>query len=210
MKIPLPRTKRYRSPAHERGVVMFVALFAVLALTMTAVALARALAMDVAIGGNLVLRQSATLAAADAVERALAFLFESGAIADKTQDDLAHNYFASRQAGEDSRAIPRALQSIAAYPPEATVVPADDGGQLRYVVERVCRASGAPTADNCTLRAPSAEAASGAPPPSEPPRTAYYRVTVRVDAPGGATTFVQTLLGEEATHHRLTWRALDE
>ena len=210
MKIRLRPTKRYHCLANERGVVMCVALFAVLALTIMAVALARALAMDVAIGGNLVLRQHATLAAADAVERALASLFESGAISDKTQDDLAHSYFASRQPGEDLRAIPRALQSIALYPTDAAVVPADDGAQLRYIIERVCRASGAATADNCTLTAPSAEAASGAPPPGEPPRTAYYRVTVRVDAPGGATTFVQTLLGEEATHHRLTWRVLDE
>ncbi len=194
----------------ERGVVMFVALFAVLALTMTAVVLARTLAIDVAIGGNLVLRHHATLIASDAIERALAGLFESGAIADKTQDDVAHNYFASRQASEDARAIPAALKSIGAYPPEALVVPAEDGATLRYIIERICRSSGAASTENCALTPPSVQAASGAPPAAEPPRTPYYRVTVRVDAPGGATTFVQAMLGEEPTHHRLSWRVLDE
>ena len=209
MKVDAKRATSRRT-GDERGVVMFVALFAVLALTMTAVAIARTLAMDAAIGGNLTLRQYATLISTDAIERAVATLMESGAIADRSQDDIALNYFASRQAGEDARAIPRALQSIGGHPSDALVVAGEDGATLRYIIERICRVSGLATPENCALTPPSAAAATGTPPASEPPRTPYYRVTVRVDAPGGATAFVQAMLGEEPTHHRLTWRVLDE
>jgi type IV pilus assembly protein PilX len=197
-------------PGHQRGVILFVALLAVLALAMGAVALARTIATDVAIGGNLALREHATLAATDAVERALAALFESGAIADTRVDAIGSNYFASRQAGEDARGVPRALQSLDLYPPAAPTIDFGEGVVLRHVVERLCLMAGAVTADNCALSPPSVEAAMGTPPPTEPPRTPYYRVTVRADAPGGAGVFVQALLGEEPSHHRLGWRVLDE
>jgi hypothetical protein len=194
----------------ERGVILLVALLAVLALAMGAVALARTLATDVAIGGNLAMRQNATLAASDAVEHAVAALFETGAIADSNIDDTGHNYFASRQAGEDARGVPRALQSIDRYPAGAPTIDIGEGSILRYVVERLCLTPGSATADNCALSPPSVEAAMGTPSAAEPPRTPYYRVTVRADAPGGASAFVQAMLGAEATHHRLAWRVLDE
>ena len=195
---------------HQRGVILFVALLAVLALTMGAVALGRSLATDVAIGGNLALREHATLAATDAVERALAALFESGAIADTRVDSIGRNYFASRQAGEDARGVPRVLQSVDLYPSAAPTIDFGEGVVLRHVVERLCIMAGAASAANCALSPPSVEAALGTPPPTEPPRTPYYRVTVRADAPGGTAVFVQALLGEEPSHHRLGWRVLDE
>jgi type IV pilus assembly protein PilX len=194
----------------ERGVVLLVALLAVLALAMGAVALGRTLATDVAIGGNLALREHATLASTDAVERALAALFEPGGIADTRVDDIGHNYFASRQAGEDARGVPRTLQSLDLYPSTAPTTDFGEGVLLRHVIERLCLMAGAASADNCALSPPSIEAATGMPPPTEPPRTPYYRVTVRADAPSGAVVFVQALLGEEPSHHRLGWRVLDE
>lgn len=197
-------------PRAQRGVVLFVAMIAILALTLAALALDRAVATDATIAANGDARTHATLLASDAIERAVADLFETGAIVDRFTDDVPHNYFASRQAGEDARGVPRALQALATYPTDAAIVDAGDRHQLRYVIERLCLRSGAPAADNCTLTPPSAAAARGTPPPGEPPRTPIYRVTVRVDGPAGTTAFVQAILGESPTHHRLSWRALDE
>lgn len=194
----------------QRGVVLFVAMIAILALTLAALALDRAVATDATIAGNVDARTHATLLASDAIERSIAGLFETGAIADRLADDVPHNYFASRQAGEDARGVPRALQTIANYPTDAAIVDAGDRHHLRYVIERLCLRSGAAATDNCTLTPPSAAAARGTPPPGEPPRTPIYRVTVRVDGPAGTTAFLQAMLGESPTHHRLSWRALDE
>ena len=197
-------------PRAQRGVVLIVAMIAILALTLAALALDRAVATDVTIAANFNARTHATLLASDAIERAVAGLFETGAIADRLVDDVPHNYFASRQAGADARGVPRALQTIANYPTDAAIVDTGDRHQLRHVIERLCLRSGAAAADNCTLTPPSAAAARGTPPPGEPPRTPIYRVTVRVDGPAGTTAFVQAMLGESPTHHRLSWRALDE
>src|SRR6476619_3877155 len=131
----------------QRGVVLFVAMLAIIALD-------RAVATDATIGGNVDARTHATLLASDAIEHALAALFETGAIADRLNDDLQHSYFASKQPGEDGRSVPRALQVIASYPTDAAVVDAGDRHQLRYLIERLCLRPGAAAADNCTLTPP--------------------------------------------------------
>jgi hypothetical protein len=197
-------------PDEQRGIVLLVALIGIVASTLGGIALVRTVATDVAIGGNLALRQQATLAASVAVEHDLAALFESGAIADRTADDPARNYFASRHVDQDARGVPRMLQSVSSYPAGVPSMDAGDGLTLRHVIERLCLRPGAATPDNCTLSPRSVAAAPGAPSAPEPPPTPYYRVTVRIDGPAGAAAFVQVMLGEEASHHRLAWRVLDE
>jgi len=194
----------------QRGVVLFVAMIAIVALAFAAIALDRAVTTDATIGANIAARTHVTLLAADAVEHAVAALFETGSITDRGADDLAHNYFASRQAGEDGRGIPRTLQAIAAYPADAAVIDAADRHQLRYVIERLCLNAGVAAVENCTLSPPTLAAATGTPGASEPPRAPGYRVTVRVDGPAGAAAFVQTMLGEAPAHRRLSWRVVDE
>jgi hypothetical protein len=149
------------------------------------------------------------LAASAAVERAVATLFEAGGT-DTSIDDATRNYFAARQAGEDRRGVPSALQSLANYPAKSAVIDAGDDYTARHVIERLCLVPGDATVANCTLSPPSIEAASGTPPPGEPPRTPYYRVTIRVDGPAAATTFVQAMLSPAHPNRRLSWRVLDE
>ena len=136
-------------------------------------------------------------------------LFEGGGI-DTTNDDPPHNYFASRQAGEDRRGVPAMLLSPADYPAGAGVADAGDGFTVRHVIERLCLLPGAASIENCTLSPPSVEAASGAPPAGEPVRQPAYRVTMRVEGPAGAATFVQAMLSAAHDNPRLTWQVLDE
>ena len=193
----------------ERGIILLIVMIAVVALTLSGAALVRVVAAGTAIGGNLAARQQGTLAASVAIEHAVAALLTPGAI-ETTADDAAHNYFAARQAGEDRRGIPAVLRTLADYPAGWTVLDAGDGHAARHVVERLCLLPGAADAANCTLSPPSVEAASGAPPPGEPPREPRFRVTVRVDGAGGATTFVQAVLAAALPNPRLSWRVLDE
>lgn len=194
---------------NERGLILLVAVVAAIALACAGVALVRAVATGVAVGANLAARQHATLAASAALEHAVETLFEAGAV-DTTLDDVARNYFASRQPGEDRRGVPRGLQTIADYPAGAPVIDAGSGYRARHIVERLCLAPGATSVANCTLSPPSVEAASGAPPPGEPPRLPYYRVTIRVDGAAGAATFIQAMLSAAYSNPRRSWRVLDE
>jgi len=194
----------------QRGLILFVALIATVALAYAGVALLRTVMTSVTIGANVSARQQAILAAAIAVEEDTTALFDTSAPVDTTADDPARNYFAARQSGEDARGVPRALQAVADYPPGAGLLETGEGFTARHLIERLCLLPGAASVSNCTLSPPSIAAASGAPSPTEPPRTPYYRVTVRVDGPRGAATFVQAMLSEEPDHRRVSWRVIED
>ena len=192
-----------------RGVILLVAMVAVVALAFAGMALVRAVATSAAIGSNVNARQQAIFAASVALERDVVALFEGGSI-DTTNDDPPHNYFASRQAGEDRRGVPAMLLSPADYPAGAGVADAGDGFTVRHVIERLCLLPGAASIENCTLSPPRVDGASGAPPAGEPVRQPAYRVTMRVEGPAGAATFVQAMLSAAHDNPRLTWQVLDE
>jgi type IV pilus assembly protein PilX len=194
----------------QRGVILLVAMVTAIALAFVGMSLVRAVATGVAINSNLDARQYATLAASAALESDVAALFADAAIA-TVSDDAAHNYFASRLAGEDARGVPSVLQSVAGYPTTLAVLDTGDGYAARHVIERLCRIPGEASLANCALSPPSvAAAASGTPPPGEPPRKPYYRITIRVDGPASTATFVQSIVSDTHANPRLSWRVLDE
>jgi len=193
----------------ERGVVLLVAAVVTLALATVGMGMLRAVTTGAAAGVNVASQQSATLAASMALERAVATLFEAGAV-DSAVDDVARNYFAARIGGDDARGVPRTLQTLADYPEAAAVIDATNGYRVRHVIERSCLAPGIASISTCTLSPPSVEAALGMPPAGEPPRMPYYRVTVRVDGASGAATFVQATLCAAKANPRCSWRVLDE
>ncbi|MBK9703045.1 MAG: hypothetical protein IPO75_06050 [Betaproteobacteria bacterium] len=99
----------------QRGVVMFVALIVLVAMALAALALIRSVDTTTAVVGNLGFRQASVLPANAAVEEAVAALFEKNTIADKAKHLPAQNYYATKQAGEDSRGIPGQLQKKANF-----------------------------------------------------------------------------------------------
>ena len=193
----------------EHGTVLLVAAVVTVALAAVGMGMLRAVTTGATAGANLASQQSATLAASMALERAVATLFEAGAV-DPAADDVTRNYFAVRADGEDTRGVPGTLQSLARYPEAAQVIDAGNGYRVRHLIERSCIAPGIASIATCTLSPPSVEAALGVPPPGEPPRTPYYRVTIRVDGAGGTTTFVQATLCAARANPRCSWRVLDE
>ena len=193
----------------EQGVVLLVAAVVTLALAIVGVGMLRAVTTGAAAGVNFASQQAATLAASMALERAVATLFEAGAV-DPAVSDVARNYLAAQADGDDARGVPRALQSLADYPEAAPVIDAGNGYRVRHLIERSCVAPGMASIATCTLSPPSVEAALGMPPPGEPPRMPYYRVTIRVDGAAGLTTFVQATLCAANANPRCVWRVLDE
>ena len=194
---------------YQRGIVLLIALVAVVALAFAGMSLVRAVGAAIAINDNVNLRRQAAFAASAALEHDVVALLEDRSI-DTTNDDAAHNYFASRQPGEDRRGVPRALLVGADYPAGASILDVGDGLVVRHVIERLCVLPGAPAIDRCTLSPPSVEAASGTPPPGEPPREPAYRLTMRVEGPAGAATFVQAIVSAAHANPRVSWQVLDE
>ena len=195
-----------RMPARERGIVVFVALIAVVLMSLAAVGLMRSVHTNTMVVGNLAFRQAAQAMAAAAVEKAVYDMFPPTAtIADLTNHAPARNYFAVLQPGQDAMGVSAALQGAvppAAYPVGAQVI-ADTLGATaftaRYIIERMCDddALGKAAAPNdCEMIPPKQAQAKEANLKKgiALPKIPYYRMTVRVDGPGNSVAYSQAML----------------
>lgn len=210
-------TKRMISPHHQpqlrsrqRGVVLFVALIAMVVLSLTAVALLRSIDTNTSVAGNLAFRQASIAPVNNAIEKANDDMFYSKNIADLFNPDLNFNYYASLQPGESTgvlpagvpKGVPAALQGTAPpYPGTFQKIGPDNAGNtVRWVIERVCitGTTGDPVINvaKCDLLTPKVAAGKttmklgGLPVPPIP----IYRVTVRVDGPGNTLTYAHAML----------------
>ena len=191
---------RRRAPAlarRQQGVVMFVALIVMVAMALAALALIRSVDTTTAVVGNLGFRQASVLPANAAVEEAVAALFEKNTIADKTQHLAAENYYATKQAGEDSRGIPSQLQKKSNFSLARVLAP-DGDNQVRYVIERMCFKQEVASVTHCDMMLP----VEGTGTTIEPGKDLsgsilqipFYRLTIRVDGPRNTASFVQVML----------------
>ncbi len=185
-------------PRAERGVVLFIALIAMVVLSLAGVALIRSVNTASAVAGNLAFRQTSIAPVNNAIERATDALFLSKTIINPTVNDFPNQYYAALQPGEQPNGVPAVLAGAhppAAYPFGVNTDPT--GLEVRYVIERVCNAAGAPTIATCDLLPPKVSDAGTdnetgrIPLPPIP----HYRVTVRVDIPNTNTvSFAQGFL----------------
>ncbi len=204
----------------QRGVVMFIALIVMVALSLAAVALVRSVDTTNAVIGNLSFRMASILPGNLAVESAAAALFPDADIAnvahiaDKTNDLPAENYFAWFQNTDDRRGVPAVLQKKStAQALSKTLHDPTTQTDMAYVIERMCHQAGAPTGYGPADVSPPAP-----PPPAGPqgncdlllskqplgttlgdpqislPSPPFYRVTIRVDGPQNTTSFLQAML----------------
>jgi len=206
-RIPQLARRGTAAPAHaQRGVVLFIALIVMVALSLAAVALVRSIDTTNAVIGNLGFRMASILPANLAVESATAALFPDADplgtvhIPDPTLDVAGQNYYASRQAGEDARGVPLVLQKQTTAAALLKTLPAVDGAgaaatKVRYVIERMCVNPGPVTAANCNRLPPKGVTGDTTNDPALiPPPTPYYRVTVRVDGQQNTASFLQAML----------------
>ncbi|RPI15933.1 MAG: hypothetical protein EHM60_03320 [Lysobacterales bacterium] len=209
--------------AAQRGLALIVVLLALLVISFAAVALLRSSDTSTLVSGNLAFQRSA-LAAGDAgTEAAIAWLVANSGGGVLFDDDDVNGYFATTADGCDltgSRTPADAaddvdwtgtdpgpdcnLVALAATPPGVA-----DGYAVRYVINRVCNATGDPNsivaADGVTPMACSragggasegstrAGASYGNTPLSGTVQT-YYRITTRIDGPRGTVRYVQALV----------------
>jgi type IV pilus assembly protein PilX len=202
----------------QRGVVLFVALIAMVVMSLAGVALIRSVDTTGSVAGNLAFREASMPAVNMAVEEAVQALYlakpkvPATAIVNPELDDSAHRYYATLQPGELQNGVPAVLSGTystvkAAYPFSVTTYPTTKA-EVRAVIERVCHSDSKPflplTGANigkklqyCDTLPPKVSVAKtsmkkvGATLPPIP----LYRVTIRVDLPGTNTTsYAQVML----------------
>ena len=197
----LPRRRSAGLRSRERGIVLFIALIAMVVMSFAGVALVRSVDTSTSVTKNLVFRQASIPVINNSVEVAMGALFKNPTITNRDADDIAHNYFASLQPNEHSNAVPDVLWG--AYPPAGylskglPVLAADSAGnEARFVIERVCVAAGSPSLGNCDLLAPKQSLGKTSMKLKGPTilPLPFYRVSVRVDGPSNTVTHAQAMI----------------
>ena len=193
----VPQSRR----ARQQGVELFIALIAMVILSLGGIALVRSMDAGTSVAGNLAFRQVSVVAVNRAIEDAVYKIYKSATPIITAADDPANNYFAELQPGEMSDGTPAVLSgnyttvqtgyTMSVWKDPASLV------EVRHVIERVCNAPGNPTIATCDLLPPKVSPAGTdneykrIPIPPIP----HFRVSVRVDLPGtNSTTVAQAFL----------------
>jgi hypothetical protein len=188
----------------QEGVVLFIALIVMVALSIAGIALIRSVDTGLSVTANLGFRQASIPPTTWAVENAIAAMFEKKTITDLDKPKLDQNYYPYRYEiknpgkDEDAVGVPYDLQGTTPSNYPSTFVKELDpaGNTIRYVIERMCLAEGPATAANCDMSPPKKSEATTAMELQKPEliRVPFYRLTVRVDGPNNTTTFAQAML----------------
>lgn len=203
--------------AHQRGVVLFVALIGMVVLALAAAALIRSADTAAVIAGNLAFKDAATHAADTGVERA----FDALPALAAADVDVTGQYFRLMQP-VDASGVPAGVDwqgSVPCWDTTGAMIPVDcnDGSAYRvqYVIERLCNTPPIPSepvtslTDKCVAGQPFSVSGNvgndrdshtpsgnyGVPPVTGTlPPTIHYRVTVRVRGPRNTASLVQTTI----------------
>ena len=203
-------------PRGERGVVLFIALLVMVALSLAGIALIRSADTATIVAGNLAFKQAAAQAVDRSFEQAVQALFNpvddpamaSPVITDQTKDLLAQNYFACVQdaaggcvpPGGAIPEVPTVLKTKAKFTDAGLnpdLVPVDAASNKSfYVIERMCANPGPAVGPNCNLSnlALGADAGTQHYEGLVRPGNAYFRVTVRVEGPRNTVAYAQAIL----------------
>ncbi len=184
-------------PSAQGGAVLLIALLALVAMTLSALALIRSVNMTNLISGNLAFRESAVLSSERSTELALAWLSANSAAIETTlhEHSVGTGYRAVRAdpaAGVNWDTFWNATlagQSAAAGTDVA-------GNTVAYVIHRLCEAEGHPQVVNCskppTGNAGGSQSAGGQ--SLSATSQVYYRITSRVAGPRNTVVYTQTIV----------------
>lgn len=183
----------------SQGVALFVALIAMVLLSLAGVAVMRSVDTGTSVASSIAFRQGSIGPVNQAIETAIDALFNSNTIVLQDVDDTAHGYFALLQPAEQPNGVPDVLAGdyaamkakyASAGLPAAVANPLTRT-EVRSVIERICSsASPSPwpvTNANCDTLPHSATSASASHKTIPLPPIPVFRVTVRVDIPNTHT-----------------------
>lgn len=213
MKYPFGFRLESVRAARQRGVVLFFALIALLALSLAAVALVRSVDTSTLIAGNLAFKQSATASGDSGINSAITWLATTQAANNALNilTDPTHPFnitdLATRPGYHSSADPALDLTADATWDNSNSVLVGTDGSgnTIRYIIQRMCSTANAvPTIQNC-LFSGALEDNSGQtiPLPQEvcvgagcPQRgqNPQVRITARAEGPRNTVSYVQTFV----------------
>jgi Tfp pilus assembly protein PilX len=193
---------KYRLPLNPKshstkqsGVVLFIALIALIVMSLAAVALIRSVDTNTMIAGNLSFKQSALISADSGVESGLTWL---GRQSDLDNNNLSSGYFA--RYSDDAKTLADGSNAKPATGANITAGLDSSGNTIRYVIERMCKNTGAANTRHC-LYGPAGEDENSKshcdlsnPCLGEPTGALLYRITTKVTGPKNTVSYSQVFV----------------
>lgn len=197
------RNRVANRPARQRGMVLFIALVVLVAMTLAGLALMRSVTSGVLVAGNLAAKQSITSVADWGVEAGRNWVITQSLSALTSDGSLGSGYFSSWDTAFDPVNAPANWWKNNGVTVTLTGSPMDvPDMEVRWVVHRLCKMAGqdvnAPTQQCVTLQSAGAGSSKGGGAYGSLPLTntqqPYYRVTVRVVDPRRTVSYIQTVI----------------
>jgi Tfp pilus assembly protein PilX len=187
LRLPLKRSLRKA----QDGVVLFIALIVLVAMTLAGIAVMRSVDTNVLIAGNLAFRNAALSAGDAGIEAARNWLTT------QTAGNLVNDQLPGYYANWQDTFNPATFD----WGANASLVGTDaNGNQIRYVVHRLC-AESAKTVDGTECFKVSSTSAGSTKgggsygvTPLKGSAQPYYRITTRVDGPHNTVGYVQAFV----------------
>ncbi len=183
----------------QGGVIIVIVLIVLVAMTLAGIGMVRSVDTGNLVAGNLAFRQGTIPSSDAAVETAIAWLTANANSTVVHADVPAVGYYAAAQTNPDWAAYDWNANAATL----AGGAPDQAGNSVAYIVERLCAEAGDPGAitNQCGIRV---EKTGGASDPGNSKGVGLmgtltgdyqnYRVTVRVQGPKNAVSYVEALL----------------
>lgn len=210
----------HKLPGQQSGVVLFIALIVLVAMTLAGIALVRSVDTGNVVAGNLAFKQGATLAGDAGTEAAITWLQAVAGSSSSYNDQPAAGYYATAQdqpppgidmtgsSNDPTRALVdwdfnscNGATTTACITP-APAISAGAGNTVTYIIHRLCLSPGDPnsTMNTCanykstsSTSPKKGELKYGDDKRFEPLPKEYYRITSRTVGPRNTVSFVETI-----------------
>jgi type IV pilus assembly protein PilX len=178
-------------PVYQRGVVLFIAMIVLVAMTMAGIAIMRSVDTGNLISGNLAFKQGTLQGGDYAVNGAVTYLLAQEFTGALNNSNPGAGYMAI---GYNGTTEPN-WTTDAAWASAVTVGTDATGNTAQYLINRLCDTQGAPNAVNCARiqkvggEAGNSQGYGGAQFNNTP--MIIYRVTTRITGPRGSSSIIQ-------------------
>lgn len=188
----------------QHGVILFISLIVLVAMTLAGIAMMRSVDTNVLIAGNLAFKQGTTAVADVGVEAARGWLTAPSGSLDADQPGISYYWSTWQSGASDFIGSTSTTGDDYNWGQAGTATSPDPAYTVNYVIHRLCGATGKPTDTGTCLQSAVSSSSSGSggskgvvsygqqvlPSTS----TIFYRVTVRVTGPRNTTSYVQAIL----------------
>jgi Tfp pilus assembly protein PilX len=181
--------------AKQAGVVLFIALIALIVMSLAAVALIRSVDTNTMIAGNLSFKQSALISADSGVETALGWLKNQSALDGNLN---AQGYYAT--SADDAKTLADSSNAKLATGSNINAGLDRSGNTIQYIIQRMCKNAGAADTSHC-LYGPAGEDENSKshcdlsnPCLGEPTGALLYRITTKVTGPKNTVSYSQAFV----------------